>query len=99
MHGDRLGLAARVLHDLHCAALDDEEFVVTCPCLEQRLAGVQQPARAELGQRGDLGVVEFGESDPVQVLIGHGSTSPPKATSLPHYRKYGVTSFGTSRSI
>ena len=75
MHGDRLGLATRMLHDLHCTTLDDEEFVVTSPCLEQLLAVAQEPARTELGQRGDLAVVKFGESDLVHVVLGHVSTS------------------------
>jgi hypothetical protein len=35
MHGNRLGLAARMLHDPYCAALDDEEFIVARPRLEQ----------------------------------------------------------------
>jgi hypothetical protein len=75
VQGDPLGLAARMLHDLHGAALDDEEIVGTISCLKQVLPIAQRPARAELGQRGDLDVVEGGERNPVYVLVGHVSTS------------------------
>ena len=98
MQGDPLGLAARMLDNLYRAALDDEEFVLTIPCFKQVLSVAQHPARAELGQRNDLEVVERRECDLVQVQIGHGSTSSRRHRTS-YYRKDRATLAGTSRSI
>src|SRR5438067_7896561 len=75
MEGHPLGLPARMFDNLHRAALDDEEFVLTIPCLPQVLPVAQHPACAELGQGGDLDIVECRERDLIQVQIGHVSTS------------------------
>jgi hypothetical protein len=71
-----------MLDNLHRAALDDEEFVFTIARLEKMLAIAQKTSCAELGQRGDLRVVERGERNLVQVQIGHG-VSPLAAHEFP----------------
>ena len=86
-----------MLDNLHRAALDDKEFVLTVPCLKQQLPVAQHPAHTELGQRGNLDIVECRERDLIQVQIGHVSTSSrrPRAS----YRNDRVARAGTSRSI
>jgi hypothetical protein len=64
-----------MLDNFYRDSLDDEELVLTIACIKQVLPVAQYPLRAELSECGDLDVIEFRESDLVQVVLGHASAS------------------------
>ena len=91
---DGLRRLAGFVHDLDLAGLDDEELEVAVAGLEELLP-VPVPLERRQGaapQRGHLGLVELGEGDGVQVVLGHVSDSSGLRRPMSAHRRYGSAS-------
>src|SRR2546430_9541692 len=81
---DGLRLVAGMIHDLHLAGLDDEEFEVAVADREQRLpvaVGLRRDTAAA-AQVIDEWLIQGREGDRMQIVFGHGyctifSSQPP----------------------
>src|SRR4029453_13456314 len=76
MHGDGLRSVSGLIHDLDLAGLDDEELEVAVTDVEEHFS-VPVALEGRMGtahQRGDLGILEPGEGDHVQVVLSHPRT-------------------------
>jgi hypothetical protein len=86
-----------IIHDLDPARLDDVETEIPVAGFEERLSVLVSLEHCQgiAPQRGQLALIELGEGDGIQIVLGHVSLTPG---ARPPHRKYSSNSSGTSIS-